>query len=62
MEYLIYLIPAALFLGGIGLTAFLWSMKTGQYDDLKGASYRALFEEDELEKEHRAAEEKSKKH
>ncbi|NOZ42846.1 MAG: cbb3-type cytochrome oxidase assembly protein CcoS [Alphaproteobacteria bacterium] len=51
MTGLIFLIPAALFLGLIGLGAFLWSMKTGQYDDLDGASYRALFEEDEIEKE-----------
>ncbi len=60
MEYLIYLIPAALFLGGLGLAAFLWSMKTGQYDDLKGASYRALFEEDEIEEEQRKLKEKEK--
>jgi len=51
MTGLLFLIPAALFLGLIGLFAFLWSMKSGQYDDLDGASYRALFEEDEIEKE-----------
>ena len=50
MEGLIFLIPIALFLGLLGLGAFLWSMKTGQYDDLDGASYRALFEEDDMEK------------
>ncbi len=51
MEGMIFLIPIALFLGLVGLGAFLWSMRTGQYDDLEGASYRALFEEDEIEKE-----------
>ncbi|PHZ85027.1 cbb3-type cytochrome oxidase assembly protein CcoS [Paremcibacter congregatus] len=51
MDSLIFLIPIALFLGLIGLGAFLWSMRTGQYDDLDGASYRALFEEDEIEKD-----------
>ncbi len=50
MENLVFLIPLALFLGLLGLGAFLWSMKSGQYDDLEGASYRALFEEDEMDK------------
>ncbi|VAW04865.1 Type cbb3 cytochrome oxidase biogenesis protein CcoS, involved in heme b insertion [hydrothermal vent metagenome] len=50
MEGMIFLIPIALFLGLVGLGAFLWSMRSGQYDDLEGASYRALFEEDEIEK------------
>ena len=50
MESLIFLIPIALFLGLLGLGAFLWSMRTGQYDDLDGASYRALFEEDDMGK------------
>ena len=50
MDVLILLIPIALFLGLLGLGAFLWSMKSRQYDDLDGASYRALFEEDEIEK------------
>ena len=50
MEGLIFLIPIALFLGLLGLGAFLWSMRTGQYDDLDGDAYRALFEEDEMDK------------
>jgi len=49
MESLIFLIPIALFLGLLGLGAFLWSMRAGQYDDLDGASDRALFEEDDME-------------
>jgi cbb3-type cytochrome oxidase maturation protein len=47
MNILLILIPAALFLGLGGLGCFLWALKSGQYDDLDGASYRALFEEDE---------------
>ncbi len=47
MNALAFLIPAALALGLIGLAAFLWSLKDGQYDDLDGASQRALFDEDE---------------
>lgn len=42
MTALAWLIPAALFLGGLGLAAFLWSLRTKQYDDLEGASWRAL--------------------
>ncbi len=51
MKMLIFLIPIALCLGLLGLGAFLWSMRSGQYDDLDGASYRALFEEDEMKKD-----------
>lgn len=46
MTGLIYLIPAALFLGLVGLAAFLWSLKSGQFDDLDGAGSRILFDDD----------------
>lgn len=49
MNALIYLIPVALFLGVGGLVAFLWSLKSGQYDDLEGAAQRILIDDDELE-------------
>jgi cbb3-type cytochrome oxidase maturation protein len=39
---LAWLVPAALALGGLGLAAFLWALRSGQFDDLKGAAYRAL--------------------
>ncbi len=42
MTALAWTIPIALFLGGLGLAGFLWSLKSGQYDDLDGASWRAL--------------------
>ena len=51
MSALIYLIPVALGLGLIGLAAFLWSLTSGQYDDLDGAAARILLEEDESERE-----------
>ncbi len=51
MESLIYLIPAALFLGLIGLAGFMWSLRSNHYEDLEGATYRALFEEDDIEEE-----------
>ncbi|MGE4371481.1 MAG: cbb3-type cytochrome oxidase assembly protein CcoS [Xanthobacter sp.] len=46
MNVLIYLIPLALFLGFVGLLGFLWSMKSGQFDDLDGASVRVLSDDD----------------
>jgi len=46
MTILLLLIPIALFLGGLGLLAFLWSLKSGQYDDLEGAANRILFDDD----------------
>ncbi|MGO8954678.1 MAG: cbb3-type cytochrome oxidase assembly protein CcoS [Rhodomicrobium sp.] len=45
MSSLAWLIPAALGLGAIGLAAFLWALKSGQYEDLEGAAYRALEDE-----------------
>ena len=46
MNVLIYLVPMALALGLIGLGAFLWSLKSGQYDDVEGASLRILADDD----------------
>jgi cbb3-type cytochrome oxidase maturation protein len=40
-----YLIPIALALGATGLGAFMWSLKSGQYDDLDGAAERLLFDD-----------------
>jgi cbb3-type cytochrome oxidase maturation protein len=36
------LLPIALLLGLGGLAAFLWSVRSGQYDDLDGAAHRIL--------------------
>jgi len=45
MTSLLILIPAALALGLLGLAAFLWSLRSGQYDDLEGAASRILFDD-----------------
>lgn len=47
MEIIAYLIPIALFLGLLGLVAFLWSLKSGQFEDLDGAAERILLDDDE---------------
>ena len=46
MDFL-YLIPIALGLGLVGLATFMWSLKSGQYDDLDGAAERILIDDDE---------------
>lgn len=45
MTALLYLIPAALFLGLLGLGAFAWALRSGQYEDLEGAARRILFDD-----------------
>ena len=47
MAALAWLIPAALVLGLLGLGAFLWALRTGQFEDLDGAAYRILDDDDE---------------
>jgi len=51
MNGLLILLPVALFLGGLGLVAFLWSLRSGQFDDLDGAAVRILDEDREPEEE-----------
>jgi cbb3-type cytochrome oxidase maturation protein len=46
MEVMVILVPLALGLGLIGLLGFLWSLKSGQYDDLEGAGWRAIADDD----------------
>ena len=46
MEVLVFLVPMALALGGLGLAGFLWSLKNGQYDDLEGAGWRAIADDE----------------
>jgi cbb3-type cytochrome oxidase maturation protein len=46
MDALILLIPLSLALGGAALAAFLWTMRSGQYDDLDAAAHRILFDDD----------------
>ncbi|PKR57892.1 cbb3-type cytochrome oxidase assembly protein CcoS [Thalassospira lohafexi] len=50
MSNLLLLIPIALFLGLLGLGAFLWALKSGQFDDMEGAANRILFDDDDDDK------------
>lgn len=47
MNVLLVLLPVAIGLGLLGLAAFLWSLKSGQFDDLEGAAWRAIMDDDE---------------
>ncbi|MEL6765767.1 MAG: cbb3-type cytochrome oxidase assembly protein CcoS [Pseudomonadota bacterium] len=47
MTILGILIPASLLLGGLGLAAFLWSLRSQQYDDLEGEAARILLDEND---------------
>ncbi|KQZ30898.1 cytochrome C oxidase Cbb3 [Mesorhizobium sp. Root552] len=47
MSSLVFLVPLALILGGAALGGFLWSLRSGQYDDLDGAAERILLDDDE---------------
>jgi cbb3-type cytochrome oxidase maturation protein len=46
VDVLIYLIPIAIGLGLVGLFGFMWTLKAGQYDDLEGAKWRILSDDD----------------
>jgi len=46
MEVMVILVPLALALGFAGLLGFLWSLKSGQYDDLEGAAWRAIADDE----------------
>ena len=46
MNVLVYLIPAALLFGVASLVAFLWALRSGQYEDMDGAGERILFDSD----------------
>lgn len=46
MSSLIFLVPIAILLGIVALAAFLWSLRSGQYEDLDGAATRIFLEKD----------------
>lgn len=49
MNGLALLIPIALGLGAIGLVAFFWAMRQGQFEDLDGAAHRILIDDEDEE-------------
>jgi cbb3-type cytochrome oxidase maturation protein len=51
MNVLVYLLPLALFLGALGLAGFVWSLHARQFEDLQGAGWRAIADDDLPEKD-----------
>lgn len=46
MNILAILLPLALGLGLLGLAAFFWCLRSGQFIDLEGAGWRMLEDDD----------------
>ena len=49
MTGLLILIPVALGLGLLGLVAFFWALRSGQFDDPDGSAARILLDDEEDE-------------
>jgi cbb3-type cytochrome oxidase maturation protein len=47
MTILYLLIPIAVLLMGVAIAFFLWTVRTGQYDDLEGPAHRILMDDDD---------------
>lgn len=47
MSVLVVLVPITIAMGAGGLLAFLWSLKSNQYDDLDGAAARILLDDED---------------
>lgn len=46
MNVLVILIPVSLILGAVGLVAFIWTVRSDQYDDDSGNAARILLDDD----------------
>ncbi len=47
MNILLILIPVSILLGGAGLCGFIWTLRSGQYDDAEGNAARLLLDDDQ---------------
>jgi cbb3-type cytochrome oxidase maturation protein len=46
MNIIVFMIPAVIALGAVGLAAFIWSLRSGQFDDPAGSAARILNDQD----------------
>jgi cbb3-type cytochrome oxidase maturation protein len=53
MNIIFVSIPIALVLLGIGIAAFFWAVRSGQFDDLDSPAYSILMDEDREERRRR---------
>lgn len=58
MEILYLLVPLAVILAGVIVWAFLWSIRSGQFDDLEGPAHRILMDEDDAPRDDKPAQKK----
>ena len=54
MSILYLLIPLAVGLMIVAIAFFLWTVRTGQYDDLEGPAHRILMDDDDPKIPHNA--------
>jgi cbb3-type cytochrome oxidase maturation protein len=47
MDILLTLIPITLIIGAIGLGAFFWALRSGQFEDPEGSANRILHDDSE---------------
>ncbi len=47
MSILYLLIPLSLVLLGLAIWAFIWAIRSGQFDDMEGPAYRILMDDDD---------------
>lgn len=51
MEIIYLLVPLSLVLSSLGLVAFLWALRTGQFKDVETPQIRILFDDEEDKRE-----------
>lgn len=54
MNILYLLIPLGLVLLSVAIWAFMWAVRSGQFDDLEGPAYRILMDDDDPAAKQRA--------
>ena len=47
MEILYLLIPLGILILGIAIGAFIWAVKSGQFEDMQGPAHRILMDDDD---------------
>lgn len=55
MDILNFIIPLSLVLVGVIVGAFLWAVRSGQFDDLEGPAHRILHDDEDGEVEEEPA-------
>ena len=49
MNIIFLLAPFSVALGLLAVGAFFWTLRTGQYEDIKGAAERILIDDEDLD-------------